>query len=104
MDLACFEGDPIAGVRLHRIGGRPPAQDVRYPLAIPRLARLIRTLRPTLVHAVFISSYGLMTGLAVPMARLAGSRATLVQSALGSDPSAIDSVSRYGEATEPESR
>lgn len=85
IDLACFEGDPIPGVRLHRIGSLPPANDLRYPLAIPRLARLVRTLRPQLVHGVFVSSYGLMTALAVPLARLAGARTTLVQSALGSD-------------------
>ena len=85
IDLACFEGDPIPGVRLHRVGSLPPANDLRYPLAIPRLARLIRALRPQLVHGVFVSSYGLMTGLAVPLARAAGTRTTLVQSALGSD-------------------
>lgn len=83
--LACFEGDPIPGVQLHLIGSLPPANDLRYPRAIPRLARLIRTLRPALVHACFVSSYGLMTGLAVPLARLAGTPTTLVQSALGSD-------------------
>jgi L-malate glycosyltransferase len=85
VELACFEGDPIPGVVLHRLGRRPPAQDRRYPLAIPALARLVRRRRPRVVHACFLSSYGLMTALALLLVRAVGRRPRIVQSALGSD-------------------
>jgi glycosyltransferase involved in cell wall biosynthesis len=85
VDLACFEGGPIPGVRMHRLGSMPPARDRRYLFAIPGLARLIRRTRPGLVHASFISSYGLMTALATTLVRSTGVRQPVVQSALGSD-------------------
>ena len=85
VELACFEGDPIPGVRLHYLGSMPPARDRRYLFAIPRLARLIRRRRPRLVHASFISSYGLMAALATTILRVVGGRPTVIQSALGSD-------------------
>lgn len=85
VELACFEGDPIPGVQLHYLGSMPPARDRRYLFAIPRLARLIRRRRPRLVHASFISSYGLMAALATTILRLVGGRPTVIQSALGSD-------------------
>jgi L-malate glycosyltransferase len=85
VELACFEGDPLPGVAMHDLGSLPPARDRRYLFAIPRLARLIRRRRPRLIHACFISSYGLMTSLAMELARLAGTAPPVVQSALGSD-------------------
>jgi glycosyltransferase involved in cell wall biosynthesis len=85
VDLACFEGGPIQGVRIHRLGSMPPARDRRYLFAIPALARLIRRTRPGLVHASFVSSYGLMTALATTLVRPTGVRPPVVQSALGSD-------------------
>ena len=85
VELAGFEGDPIDGVVLHRLSTRPPAEDRRYPLAIPRLARLIRRRSPRLVHALFVSSYGLMAVLAVELAGAVGRRPPIVLSALGSD-------------------
>ena len=85
VDLAYFEGDPIANVRMHRLGTMPPARDRRYLFAIPALARLIRRLRPDVVHASFVSSYGLMTALATTLVRPTGTRPRVVQSALGSD-------------------
>lgn len=85
VELACFEGDPIPGVTLHHLGTLPPARDRRYLFAIPSLARLIRRRRPRLVHASFVSSYGLMTAFATSLLRLVGGRPPVVQSALGSD-------------------
>jgi glycosyltransferase involved in cell wall biosynthesis len=85
VDLACFEGGPIQGVRMHNLGSLPPARDRRYLFAIPALARLIRRTRPGLVHATFVSSYGLMTALATTLVRPTGVRPPVVQSALGSD-------------------
>ena len=85
IELACFEGDPIPGVVLHRLGRRPPAEDRRYPLAVPGLAKLVRRRRPRVVHACFLSSYGLMTALALLLVRPVGPRPRIVQSALGSD-------------------
>jgi glycosyltransferase involved in cell wall biosynthesis len=85
VDLACFEGDPIAGVRIHLLGSLPPALDRRYLFAIPALARLIRQTRPGLVHASFVSSYGLMTALATMLVSPTGTRPPVLQSALGSD-------------------
>jgi glycosyltransferase involved in cell wall biosynthesis len=85
VDLACFEGDPIPGVRMHRLGTLPPARDRRYLFAIPALARLIRRVRPGLIHASFVSSYGLMTALATTLVRPIGTRPPVLQSALGSD-------------------
>lgn len=85
VDLACFEGDPIPNVRMHRLGTMPPARDRRYLFAIPALARLIRRLRPDIVHASFVSSYGLMTAFATTLVRPTGTRPRVVQSALGSD-------------------
>ncbi len=85
VELACFEGDPIPGVILHRLGTRPPSRDRRYPLAIPATARLIRRRRPRIVHACFVSSYGLMSALAMDLVGLVGDRPPLVVSALGSD-------------------
>lgn len=85
VDLACFEGGPVQGVRMHRLGSMPPARDRRYLFAIPALARLIRRTRPGLVHASFVSSYGLMTALATTLVQPTGVRPPVVQSALGSD-------------------
>jgi glycosyltransferase involved in cell wall biosynthesis len=85
VELACFEGEPIPGVQMHRLGRLPPARDRRYLFAIPALARLIRRTRPGLVHASFVSSYGLMAALATTLVRPIGVRPAVVQSALGSD-------------------
>lgn len=85
VDLACFEGDGIPNVRMHQLGKLPPAGERRYLFAIPTLARLIRRRRPEFVHASFVSSYGLMTALAMTLVRPTGTRPQMVLSALGSD-------------------
>lgn len=75
--LAAFSAppSPFAGT-FHAL--RPAAMgDVSHLLAIPHLSTLIRRLRPAVVHAHYISSYGLMAALAAPP--------LLVSTAWGSD-------------------
>lgn len=67
-----------------RLGNLPVAADRRYLLAIPRLIRVIRRLRPSIVHAHYISSYGLLAAIALNGMRR-GERPRLVQSVWGSD-------------------
>lgn len=83
--VACFEGQPAPGVPFHRLGNLPPSADRRYALAVPRLAQLMRRLRPRVVHGVFVSSYGLMTALAHAAAFGARPDVPLIQTALGTD-------------------
>ena len=83
--LAAFEGDPIEDVRTIRLGTTSPDRDYRYPLAIPGLARHIRRLRPRVVHAHYVSSYGLLTAAALRLAHPVGVRPPLVISAWGTD-------------------
>ena len=86
VDLACFEGDPLDGVSLHRIGDLPARSDRRYGIGVLPLARMMARRRPDLVHACFLSSYGLMTNLAVTVLRMRRVDApSVVQSPLGSD-------------------
>ena len=66
--VAAFEGDPIAGVGIVRLSARPASDDRRYLTAVPRLARVIRARRPRIVNAHYVSSYGLMTALAMRLA------------------------------------
>ena len=50
--LAAFEAGDIHGVRFVRLGRLSPRADRRYFIAIPRLARLIASLRPVRVEVV----------------------------------------------------
>jgi ubiquinone/menaquinone biosynthesis C-methylase UbiE/glycosyltransferase involved in cell wall biosynthesis len=83
--LAAFEGDPIPGVPYLALGARGPEQDLRYLLAIPTLARAIRRLWPRIIHAHYVSSYGLLTAAARRLAHPVGERPPLVISAWGAD-------------------
>lgn len=83
--LASFEGPTIHGVRRHHLGSRPPSQDARYALAIPPLAGLIRRIRPEVVNAHYVTSYGVMARAAMILSRASRSRSALVISAWGSD-------------------
>lgn len=82
---AGFDGDPIDGVTVVRLGDRPASDDRRYPLAIPRLARLLRQRRPRLVNAHYLSSYGLLATAAMRLAYPLGQRPHLVQTVWGTD-------------------
>lgn len=83
VELATFERSGLDDVPEHRLGTRPAAEDLRYAIAVPALARLIRWRRPTVVHAHYVSSYGLMAALATAITR--GHRPRLVVTAWGTD-------------------
>ena len=83
--VACFEGDPIPGIETHRLGSRPVHHDRRYAAAVFPLARLLRRRRPGVVHAHYLSSYGLLAALAIRLAHPIGRRPALVQTTWGSD-------------------
>lgn len=80
-ELASFEPCDVAGVIEHRLGSLAPERDIRYAVAVPALAGRIRALRPRIVHAHYVSSYGVMAALALRLVR--GAR--LVQTAWGTD-------------------
>lgn len=82
--VATFEVNRDLGGTVHVLGTGGPANDLRYPVAVPGLARLIRRLRPTTVNAHYLSSYGAMSAIAVrlqPRRR----RPQLIQTVWGSD-------------------
>lgn len=83
--LASFENVAIDGVSVRRLGQQPPDRDLRYLAGIVPLARLIRQIRPAIIHAHYVSSYGLMAALALRFAHPIGNRPRLVQTAWGSD-------------------
>jgi L-malate glycosyltransferase len=83
--LAGFNGDPIDGVSVHSLGSRPASSDRRYGLAIPRLARIIRDREPAIVHAHYLTSFGLMATLALRLAHPVGRAPSLVQTVWGTD-------------------
>ncbi len=84
LEVATFDGQPIAGIATHRLGdGRQP-KPMRYLLAIPRLARIIRRSPPRIVHAHYLSSFGLISAVAIRVSGRRG-RPALVQTAWGTD-------------------
>lgn len=85
VEVAGFEGGPVEGVPTHSLGSLPPAADRRYGIAIPRLARLIRATQPRIVHAHYLTSFGLMATLALKLAHPAHSGTALVQTVWGTD-------------------
>lgn len=70
------DGALPAGARFHPLTPATPG-DARYVLAAPALRRVIRTVRPKVVSAHYLTSYGFL-------AALTGTR-PLVQTAWGSD-------------------
>lgn len=85
VEIAAFDGESLDEMRVHSLGARPATDDRRYLLAIPRLARLIRFRSPRVVHAHYVSSFGLMTSLSIALAHPVGPRPGLVQTAWGTD-------------------
>jgi glycosyltransferase involved in cell wall biosynthesis len=71
-------GEPAAGSMPTVELGPRELSDKRYAVALPKWWRLARAFRPDVVHAHFVSSYGLMAG-------LGGVGAPVVQFAWGSD-------------------
>lgn len=81
VELAAFESAGIAGVAEHRLGHRSPGRDGRYALGVIALATVIRARRPQIVHAHYVSSYGLMAAIALRLSP--GPK--LIQTAWGTD-------------------
>ena len=85
----------VAGFGPHRLGSEEPIDLGDTPsaapserllaVAIPRLARAIRAVRPDIVNAHYVSSYGLMAALAVRLAQPLSRQVRLVQTAWGTD-------------------
>ena len=75
--MAGLGEDPGVGVPFHRLGSTE-IHDARYLMALPALRKAIAAASPDVVHAHFVSSYGVLSALA------AGARPVL-QFAWGSD-------------------
>jgi glycosyltransferase involved in cell wall biosynthesis len=82
--VAGFDGPILEGVRVLRLGETRSTSDLRYLLALPRLHKLIRRVKPRIIHAHYVSSYGLMAAITTPR-RSRENACRLVQSAWGSD-------------------
>lgn len=83
--VAGFGEQAIEGVEVHDLGARRSRRNVRYLRGIVPLARLIRRRRPQIVHAHFLTSFGLMATLAMWLAFPLGRRSALVQTVWGTD-------------------
>lgn len=80
--IAGFGGGHPAGAPLIRLGRLSDRHDIRYLLAIPRLARILSSVRPRIIHAHYVSSYGLLAAMARRVSQL---DVPLVQTAWGTD-------------------
>jgi L-malate glycosyltransferase len=98
--LATFDGEKPPGVTVSRLGTLSADHDIRYPLAIPSLARLIRQSRPRVINAHYVTSFGVMTAAASLLAHPMGKRPPVIQTAWGDDllSSAKESPVRRGYA------
>lgn len=74
--VAGFGGPPLPGVEIVDLGSG--THRGRFLRGVPRLRRVLREVRPHVVNAHFVSSYGVMTD-------LAGPTAPVVATAWGSD-------------------
>jgi glycosyltransferase involved in cell wall biosynthesis len=84
--IACFEATAtIPHVRYIMLGNRAVDAHSRYAFAIPRLARALSALRPAILHAHYLSSYGVMAAAARRLAAPFGSRPILIQTVWGTD-------------------
>lgn len=84
VEIATLRGEPIAGAHTHRLSGDRGPTPIRYLIAIPRLMRILRSRRPRVVNAHYVSSFGLMSAIAIG---LSGTRrrTSLIQTAWGTD-------------------
>lgn len=82
--VASFSG--LAGLpgALFDLGDQPAHRSRRYPIAIPRLTRIIRRIQPRIVHAHYLSSFGLLAAVSIRAIRPVR-RPVLVQSVWGTD-------------------
>jgi hypothetical protein len=83
--VAAFEPREL-GLPLNRLGRLGAEDDRRYALAVPALMRLIRRARPRVVHAHYLSSYGVLAAVATRLLGAFHLRShALIQSVWGSD-------------------
>ena len=83
--VAAFEPRELA-LPVELVGRLPADADRRYALAVLPLVRLIRRVRPTVVHAHYLSSYGVLAAAATRLLGILQARShALVQSVWGSD-------------------
>jgi glycosyltransferase involved in cell wall biosynthesis len=85
VEIATFEGDAIDSVPSHRLSSLPVTADRRYLLAVAPLARVLRARRPRVVNAHYLTSFGVMSALALAAAFPFAPRPPLVQSPWGDD-------------------
>ena len=83
VELATFESAGVDGVVEHRLAPRRLPMDLRYLVGVIPLARLIRARHPSVVHAHYVSSYGVMTAAAYRLTD--GIWPRLVQTVWGTD-------------------
>jgi glycosyltransferase involved in cell wall biosynthesis len=84
--VAGFGVREIAGSRTYDLGWSTASpSDAQFGVAIPRLARVIRKVRPAIINPHYLSSYGLMAVLAVRLASPLRSRPRVVQTVWGTD-------------------
>lgn len=84
VEIATFGGQPIRDIRIHRLGSRNRGRLLRYLLAIPQLTRIIRRCRPHIVNAHYLSSFGLISAIAISLGWRDG-MPVLIQTAWGTD-------------------
>jgi len=60
VDVVSFRPAEIEGATVHYVSGYEWLGKPRYLLRIPRVRRLVRNLRPDLLHALHLTSYGFL--------------------------------------------
>ncbi len=61
--VVSFRPAEIDGAQVHYIGGLEPLRKGRYLVHARRVRRLVRELKPDLLHAMHLTSYGFLAGL-----------------------------------------
>jgi glycosyltransferase involved in cell wall biosynthesis len=75
--ICTFRPAAAAGRQVHPLLDGPLRSKLQYIGALPRLRRLLKQIRPDVVHAFYVTSYGLLGSLAAPE--------KLILNAMGSD-------------------
>lgn len=61
--IVSFHHAEIPGISVYRLGAPTGIKPVDYLLAVPRARRLLRRIAPDIVHAHYVTSYGLLGAL-----------------------------------------
>lgn len=84
--VAGFGVREMAGAGTYDLGWSTPSpSDAQFGVAIPRLAKVIRKVRPTIINPHYLSSYGLMSVLAARLAAPLRGRPYVVHTVWGTD-------------------